>query len=75
MEKRTLGKTDMDLTVLSFGASSLGAEFRGIDLDEALRSVRVAIDLGINFIDTSPVLRARDERDVAGPRAAGYFSR
>ncbi len=54
MLKRKLGNTDMDLTVLSFGASSLGAEFRGIDLDEALRSVRVAIDLGMNFIDTSP---------------------
>jgi len=54
MHKRTLGNTGMDLTVLSFGASSLGAEFRGIDLDEAFRSVRVAIDLGMNFIDTSP---------------------
>ena len=54
MEKRTLGKTDMDLTVVAFGASSLGAEFRNIDLDEAFRSVRVAIDLGMNFIDTSP---------------------
>ncbi|MDA1052041.1 MAG: aldo/keto reductase [Planctomycetota bacterium] len=54
MERRTLGKTGMDLTVLSFGASSLGAEFRNIDLEEAFRSVRVAIDLGMNFIDTSP---------------------
>jgi len=30
MEKRTLGKTGMDVSVLSFGASSLGAEFRKI---------------------------------------------
>lgn len=54
MRKRRLGKTDMDLTVLSFGASSLGAEFRNIDLEEAFRSVRTAVDLGMNFIDTSP---------------------
>jgi L-galactose dehydrogenase len=39
---------------LSFGASSLGQEFRPVDLTEALRSVRVALDLGMNFIDTSP---------------------
>lgn len=54
METRHLGKTDLDLTTLSFGASSLGAEFCGVDLGEALRSVHVAIDAGMNFIDTSP---------------------
>ena len=54
MEKRPLGKTGLDLTKLSFGASSLGAEFRQIDIGEALRSVHVAIEAGMNFIDTSP---------------------
>jgi aryl-alcohol dehydrogenase-like predicted oxidoreductase len=39
---------------LSFGASSLGQEFRKVTLDEALKSVRVALDCGLNFIDTSP---------------------
>lgn len=54
MEKRLLGNTGMELTALSFGASSLGAEFRRVDLKEALHSVQVAIDRGMNFIDTSP---------------------
>src|SRR5256714_13026865 len=54
MEKRPLGNTGLRLPVLSFGASSLGQEFRQVDLNEALRSVRVALDLGMNFIDTSP---------------------
>lgn len=54
MEHRQLGKTGLELPVLSFGASSLGQEFRQVDLEEALRSVRVALDLGMNFIDTSP---------------------
>lgn len=44
----------MELTTLSFGASSLGQEFRRVNLDEALESVRVALDRGMNFIDTSP---------------------
>ena len=44
----------MDISVLSFGASSLGAEFRKIDLNEAVKSVHVALDHGMNFIDTSP---------------------
>ncbi|MBI2929380.1 MAG: aldo/keto reductase [Verrucomicrobia bacterium] len=54
MRTRTLGKTGLQLPILSFGASSLGQEFRPVTLDEALRSVRVALDCGLNFIDTSP---------------------
>jgi aryl-alcohol dehydrogenase-like predicted oxidoreductase len=51
---RPLGTTGLELPILSFGASSLGQEFRNVTLDEAIRSVRVALDCGLNFIDTSP---------------------
>src|SRR3954463_12407454 len=54
MEYRELGKTGLKLPVLSFGASSLGQEFRNVDLGEALASVHAALDVGMNFIDTSP---------------------
>ena len=54
MEKRVLGDTGLELTILSFGASSLGQEFRGVDIQDAERSVHVALDAGMNFIDTSP---------------------
>src|SRR5689334_11600310 len=54
METRTLGKTGLKLPVLSFGASSLGQEFRPVTLEEALRSVRAALDCGMTLIDTSP---------------------
>jgi aryl-alcohol dehydrogenase-like predicted oxidoreductase len=40
--------------ILAFGASSLGQEFRSITLDEALGSVRTALDCGLTLIDTSP---------------------
>lgn len=54
MHHRKLGSTELELPILSFGASSLGAEFRGVTLDEVSSSVRTALDLGMNFIDTSP---------------------
>ena len=54
MQTRLLGKTGLAVPILSFGASSLGAEFRSVTLDEVLKSVRVALDCGLNFIDTSP---------------------
>src|SRR5712675_3132966 len=54
MQTRRLGQTDLQLPILSFGASSLGQEFRSVKLDEALDAVRVALECGLNFIDTSP---------------------
>ena len=54
MQTRPLGKTGLQLPILSFGASSLGAEFRSVKVEEALQSVHVALECGLNFIDTSP---------------------
>jgi aryl-alcohol dehydrogenase-like predicted oxidoreductase len=54
MQFRPLGRTGLQLSWLSFGASSLGQEFRAVDINEAMRAVHVALDLGMNFIDTSP---------------------
>lgn len=54
MKTRRLGQTDLELPILSFGASSLGQEFRNVTLDEVFASIRVALELGMNFIDTSP---------------------
>jgi len=54
MQKRSLGQTGLEVPILSFGASSLGQEFRSVDLQEALQSVHVALECGMNLIDTSP---------------------
>jgi L-galactose dehydrogenase len=54
MQTRVLGNTGLRVPVLAFGASSLGQEFRSVTLDEAVKSVHVALDCGLNFIDTSP---------------------
>jgi len=51
---RSLGHTGLQVPILSFGASSLGQEFRSVTLDEALGSVKAALDSGLNLIDTSP---------------------
>ena len=42
MQTRPLGRTGLQVPILGFGASSLGAEFRSVTLDEVLKSVRVA---------------------------------
>ena len=54
MQRRLLGQTGLSVSILSFGASSLGGVFRTTDDGESIRTVHTALDLGINFIDVSP---------------------
>ena len=54
MEYRKLGNTELEVSVLGYGASPLGNEFEEIDMREGERAVHMAIDHGVNFFDTSP---------------------
>ena len=54
MEYRKLGKTGLEVSALSFGASSLGGVFHDIDEGRAVDTVAVALDGGMNLIDVSP---------------------
>jgi L-galactose dehydrogenase len=54
MEYRKLGHTDLNLSVVGFGTSTLGDVFGNIDPGEAIRAVHLAVDGGINFFDSSP---------------------
>lgn len=71
MEYRSLGNTGLKLSALSFGASSLGAEFRPVDIGEAIASVPAALDAGINFIDTSPFYGRGMSEVLLGPALRG----
>src|SRR5271163_3122618 len=54
MRYRKLGQTDLEVSVLGFGASPLGNVFSVTDPLESTRAIHKAIDLGINFFDVSP---------------------
>src|SRR5438876_5648153 len=59
MEKRRLGKTDMDVSVLGFGGSEIGYEEASQKVvDELLKS---ALDAGLNLIDTAECYRGSEE--------------
>lgn len=66
MQYRPLGRTGLNVSVLSFGASSLGGVFRHTDDAESIRTVHVALDHGINFIDVSPYYGATKAESVLG---------
>jgi L-galactose dehydrogenase len=71
VERRTLGRTGLELSVLGYGASPLGNSFGPIDVAEGHRSVRRAIDLGINLFDTSPYYGKTLSETVLGEALAG----
>ena len=71
MEQRYLGQTVMNVSALSFGASSLGGVFRATDDTESARTVHTALDLGINFIDVSPYYGATRAETVLGKALQG----
>ena len=51
MEKRTLGKTGMDVTVLGYGGAEIG--FRGTPFETVEQMINGALDAGLNVIDTA----------------------
>lgn len=71
MHYRQLGRTGLNVSVLSFGASSLGGVFRATDDAEAIRTVHTALDLGMNFIDVSPYYGATKAETVLGRALQG----
>jgi L-galactose dehydrogenase len=54
MQRRRLGDTSLETSILGFGASPLGDVFARTDPSEGTRAVHCAIDRGINFFDVSP---------------------
>ncbi len=66
MEYRQLGSTGLQVSVLGFGGSSLGSTFREIDEAEGIRTVHVAVDNGINLIDTAPFYGLTKAETVLG---------
>ena len=66
MEYRQLGRTDMKVSAISFGAWAIGGTWGPVDDEESMRALNAAIDAGTNFVDTADVYGdGRSERLVA----------
>jgi L-galactose dehydrogenase len=54
MDRNTLGKTGLQVSRLSFGASALGGVFRPVEESNGIRAVHAALASGINYFDVAP---------------------
>ena len=71
MQYNLLGKTGMNVSRLSFGASALGAVFHPVDESEAIAAVHAALDLGINYFDVAPAYGGTLSETVLGKALRG----
>jgi aryl-alcohol dehydrogenase-like predicted oxidoreductase len=71
MQYNMLGKTGLNVSRLSFGASSLGAVFRPVDESEAIKAVHAALDFGINYFDVAPAYGGTLSETVLGKALRG----
>ena len=71
MKYSLLGKTGLKVSRLSFGASSLGGVFHPVSETDAIASVHVALDLGINFFDVAPAYGGTRSETVLGKALRG----
>ena len=66
MDYRQLGRTDMRVSTISFGAWAIGGFWGEVNDEQSMRALRAAIDSGVNFIDTADVYGdGRSERLIA----------
>ncbi|MCU1582849.1 MAG: aldo/keto reductase [Microbacteriaceae bacterium] len=54
LERRRLGGTDMEVTAVSLGGAGLGGIFGPVGDADGVAAVETALELGINYLDTSP---------------------
>ena len=55
MERRRIGRTSLDVSVLGFGGNALGNLYAAVDESEARDTVRAAHETGVTYFDTAPL--------------------
>jgi aryl-alcohol dehydrogenase-like predicted oxidoreductase len=67
MDYRTLGETDLKISVIAFGAWAAGGwMWGGNDSRDAIRAIRAAYDKGVTSIDTAPIYGQGASEEIVG---------
>jgi len=67
MQYRKLGSSDIDASVVAFGAWAIGGwKWGGTDAKAAVKAITAAVDTGVNFIDTAAVYGFGLSEEIVG---------
>jgi aryl-alcohol dehydrogenase-like predicted oxidoreductase len=71
MKFRLLGRTGLSVSEVGFGGAGIGHVWGSTTDAECVAAVRRAVDLGINFFDTSPMYGGGRSEENLGQALAG----
>ncbi len=71
MKYRTLGRTGLQVSEVGFGGAGIGHVWGPTTDEECISAVRRALELGINFFDTSPMYGGGRSEENLGRGLAG----
>ena len=54
-QRRTLGHSSVEVTVLGLGTAPLGGLFSHVEDDTATAVIHAALDAGLTYVDTAPL--------------------
>lgn len=67
MEYRKIGKSELELSVVTFGAWAAGGwMWGGTERTDAVKAIQAAYDLGVTSIDTAPVYGQGTSEEIVG---------
>jgi aryl-alcohol dehydrogenase-like predicted oxidoreductase len=67
MQKRTLGKTSLEVSALGFGCMGISQSYgRPSSREDGIAIIRAAVDRGVTFFDTAEVYGPYTNEDVVG---------
>jgi len=73
MEYRKIGNSDLELSVITFGAWAAGGwMWGGTERSEAVDAIRKSYDEGVTSIDTAPIYGMGDSEDIVAEAIAPY---
>lgn len=73
MEKRRLGTSDMEVSVIGFGTWAAGGRGWGnVQTEEVKKTLVQAVEYGVNFFDTAPIYGRGESERVVGEALKPY---
>jgi len=72
MEYRRIGNSDLELSVITFGAWAAGGWMWGsTDRNDAINAIKAGYELGVTSIDTAPIYGQGDSEEIVGDAIKG----
>jgi aryl-alcohol dehydrogenase-like predicted oxidoreductase len=72
MKKRTLGRGGPEVSAIGLGCMGMSAFYGSADEEESVRTIRRALELGCDFLDTSDMYGPHTNEELVGRAIAGH---